>query len=252
MLNIVIPMAGAGSRFAKAGYSDPKPLIKVHNIPMIRLVIENLAPKQEHRFIFIIQDEHDKKYDLENRLKSWAPNSEVVKLNGLTEGAACTVLKAKAFIDSDDALMIANSDQYIDVDINRYLDAMETNNLDGLIMTMFADDPKWSFVSLDKNNLVTNVVEKEVISNEATVGIYNFRKGSDFVSSAEKMIANDERVNGEFYVAPAYNLMLSNSRVGIFNIGAEADGMYGLGIPDDLNLFLSKNISLEATKDIEL
>ncbi|GAB7194284.1 glycosyltransferase family 2 protein [Dickeya oryzae] len=251
MLNIVIPMAGAGSRFAKAGYADPKPLIKVHDTPMIRLVINNLAPNTNHRFIFIIQKEHDNKYGIANELRLWAPGCEVVTLNGLSEGAACTVLSAKEFINNDDPLMIANSDQYVDIDINNYLDALESGSLDGLIMTMTADDPKWSFVGFDEENLVSRVVEKEVISNEATVGIYNFKRGSDFVHAAEMMISNDERVNGEFYVAPAYNSLIKNGRkIGVYNIGEESNGMYGLGIPDDLNLFLSKDVSFRATKGI--
>ncbi len=105
---------------------------------------------------------------------------------------------------------------------------------------MKASDPKWSFVGLDRECLVTHVVEKEVISDEATVGIYNFKRGGDFVSAADKMISQDLRVNNEFYVAPTYNqLIKDNKRIGIFNIGREADGMYGLGTPTDLDLFLS-------------
>lgn len=240
MLNIVIPMAGAGSRFAKAGYTDPKPLIPVMDVPMIRLVIENLRPATPHRFIFICQKAHIDAYGLTDKLSEWAPGCAVVGIDGLTEGAACTVLTAQTLIDNNDPLMIANSDQYVDIDINDYLNQMQAQDLDGLIMTMTANDPKWSFVGLDQHDLVTTVVEKEVISNEATVGIYNFRHGADFVRAAEKMIANNLRVNGEFYVAPAYNQMIAGgAEIGTYNIGSEAHGMYGLGIPSDLDLFKS-------------
>lgn len=244
MLNIVIPMAGAGSRFSNAGFVDPKPLIPVHGIPMVQLVINNLTPHREHRFIFIIQSEHEKKYNLRKQLSEWAPNCIIIETNGITEGAACTVLLAKSHIDNNDSLMIANSDQYIDCNINSYLNEIEDKNLTGLIMTMKAMDPKWSFVGMDYNNKVTRVVEKEVISNEATVGIYNFSHGSDFVISAESMISANDRVNNEFYVAPVYNYLIkSGHNIGIYNVGAEADGMYGLGTPDDLKLFLEKDIS---------
>lgn len=247
MLNIVIPMAGAGSRFAKAGYSDPKPLIPVHGVPMIKVVIDNLMPDIAHRFIFICQKDHVRLYDLREKLNEWAPNCSIIELNGLTEGAACTVLHAKHLINSDDPLMIANSDQYIDLNIDDYLNKLENEDLDGLIMTMTADDPKWSFVGLDQRGLVTNVVEKQVISSEATVGIYNYAHGKDFVRAAETMIDKDERVNNEFYVAPAYNqLIAEGQKVGIYNIGAEAAGMYGLGIPADLDLFLSLPVSQKA------
>lgn len=248
MLNIVIPMAGAGSRFAKAGYTDPKPLIPVHGVPMIQLIIENLKPKQDYRFIFICQGEHVKAYGLREKLAKWAPGSEIVELNGLTEGAACTVLAAKPFINDDDPLMIANSDQYVDCDINDYLAKMSAPGVDGLIMTMTANDPKWSFVGLSRANKVTRVVEKEVISNEATVGIYNFRKGADFVRAAEKMIALDQRVNNEFYVAPTYNMLIDEGQsILVHNVGSEANGIYGLGIPADLDLFKELPLSKDAT-----
>lgn len=247
MLNIVIPMAGAGSRFAKAGYTDPKPLIPVMDTPMIQLVIENLRPQTPHRFIFICQQAHIDAYGLKSKLTTWAPGCEIIGINGVTEGAACTVLKAKHLIDSDDELMIANSDQYVDVNIDDYLANMEGRGLDGLIMTMTADDPKWSFVGMDRDNLVSMVVEKVVISDEATVGIYNFRHGKTFVRAAEQMIARNLRVNGEFYVAPTYNEQIEQgARVGIYNIGSEANGMYGLGIPDDLDLFKSLPVCTKA------
>ncbi|MFP3521469.1 glycosyltransferase family 2 protein [Pantoea sp. SIMBA_072] len=251
MLNIVIPMAGAGSRFAKAGYSDPKPLIKVHGVPMVNIVINNLKPKQPHKFIFIIQKEHEQRYQLSALLKSWEPTCEIVTTDGLTEGAACTVLLAKDHINSDDPLMIANSDQYVDCSIDDYLNSMTAHNYDGLIMTMKADDAKWSFVGFDASGKVNKVVEKEVISDEATVGIYNFKKGCEFVKSAEEMINENERVNNEFYVAPVYNYLIeSGSTIGVFNVGSEADGMYGLGIPADLDLFKSLELSKKATAGI--
>lgn len=244
MINIVIPMAGAGSRFAKAGFTDPKPLIPVKGIPMIKVVINNLRPSRPHRFIFICQKSHVKQYNLQTKLAEWAPGCSIVEIDGLTEGAACTVLAAKDLINSDAPLMIANSDQYVDCDIDQYLATMDAKNLDGLIMTMKADDPKWSFVGFDTEGHVTRVVEKEVISDEATVGIYNFAHGRKFVEAAEKMIRNNLRVNGEFYVAPAYNSMIEDgAKLGVYNIGSEANGMYGLGIPSDLQIFIENPIS---------
>ncbi len=250
-LNIVIPMAGLGSRFANAGYVLPKPLIEVHGVPMIRLVIENVRPTTPHRFVFICQNAHIESFDLRHKLESWAPGCSVIGLDGVTEGAACTVLTARDFIDKDEPMMIANSDQYVDIDINPYVEAMDARNLDGLIMTMQADDPKWSFAGLDENNLVTRVVEKEVISTHATVGIYNFRSGKDFVAAADRMIAKNLRVNNEFYVAPVYNEMIADGRrIGVHDIGADGSGMYGLGIPSDLNIFLELPLSHHAAEAV--
>lgn len=243
-LNIVVPMAGAGSRFAKEGYAYPKPLIPIHGSAMIKWVIKNLKPRSQHKFIFICQRSHVRAYDLGSKLGEWAPSSHIIEIDGLTEGAACTVLKARELIDSDSPLMIANSDQYVDISIDEYLHEFSKNYLDGLIMTMTANDPKWSFVGLDSEGLVSKVVEKEVISSEATVGIYNFLRGSDFVRAADMMIGKELRVNGEYYVAPVYNQLISEgAKIGIHNIGSEASGMYGLGVPADLKLFLETDLS---------
>lgn len=247
MLNIVIPMAGRGVRFMEAGYCIPKPLIPVHTIPMIQLVINNIKPRGEHRFIFICIKEHIVSYKIDQLLKGWAPVCEIVEIDAATEGAACTVLLAKELINNEHPLMIANCDQWVDVDINDYIAFMYKNKSDGLIMTMRSDHPKWSYVRLDEDGLVCEVVEKKVVSNEATVGIYNYRKGSDFVSAAEKMISKNIRVNNEFYVAPVYNeFILTGAKIGYYNIGKDGQGMYGLGLPEDLEKFSRLAISHRA------
>ncbi|MDO5381710.1 MAG: glycosyltransferase family 2 protein [Eubacteriales bacterium] len=239
MLNIVIPMAGRGSRFAQAGYQKPKPLIDIFGHPMIEYVTKNIKPECEHRYIYICQEEHLKKYGLSDELKKISPGCEIITIDHVTEGAACTVLLAKTLIDNDDSMMIANSDQYVDTDINEYISAM--GDKDGLIMTMPADDPKWSFIKYDENQLVTMVKEKEVISNEATVGIYNYKHGRDFVKYAEQMIQKNIRVNNEFYVAPVYNEMIeAGMKIGFCDVGAK---MFGLGTPEDLNYFMEQEFS---------
>jgi NDP-sugar pyrophosphorylase family protein len=250
MINIVLPIAGRGSRFAEAGFELPKPLISVHGKPMIEVVVNNVRPQTEHRFVFVALKEHLDHLGMRSTLERIAPNCVIVPVEQVTQGAACTVLLAKDYINNDNHLMIANSDQYVDIDINDYLSKLEAEEVDGLIMTMNANDPKWSFVGISDNGYVDNVVEKEVISNEATVGIYNFKKGSDFVSAAERMILRDLRVNNEFYVAPTYNeLILNGSKISFYNIGEENRGMYGLGIPSDLKHFCELEVSLKATKN---
>jgi len=247
MLNIVLPIAGRGSRFAVAGYEQPKPLIPLHGAPMIAAVVRNVRPRCAHRFIFVALAEHLERAGMREALTEAAPGCLIVPVEDVTEGAACTVLLAKQYIDADNPLMLANSDQWVDIEIDDYLGSMDRQRADGLIMTMKADDPKWSFVGLDRKRLVTRVVEKEVISNEATVGIYNFRRGCDFVRAAEQMIARNLRVNNEFYVAPVYNQLIEEgARIAIYNVGREGAGMYGLGIPGDLERFLADPVSLRA------
>lgn len=239
MLNIVVPMAGRGSRFADVGYTMPKPLIDIYGHSMIEYVAKNITPDCEHRFIYVCQEEHLNKFDLEMKLQKMSPGCKIVSIDHITEGAACTVLLAERYIDSSDMLMIANSDQYIAMNINQYLAQM--GNADGLIMTMPADDPKWSFIQFDKTGYVQLVKEKEVISNEATVGIYNYRHGSDFVKFAHQMIEKNIRVNNEFYVAPVYNEMIEEGKKVVFqNVGRS---MYGLGTPEDLDYFMKQAFS---------
>ena len=240
MLNIVIPMAGRGSRFQEAGYAFPKPLIDIRGKTMIEVVINNLKPKTEHKFIFVCQKEHYEKYDLHNILKNATNNNfEVVLINGITAGAACTVLCAKKYIDSNDELLIANSDQFIDFDINDFLKKARNKNTDGLIMTFEASHPKWSYARIDKNGLVLEVAEKKVISNKATVGIYYFKKGSDFIKGVESMIKKNITHNNEFYVCPVYNEIILSKKT-IMTSDIDQQKMHGLGTPEDLEQFLEK------------
>jgi len=241
MLNIVVPMAGRGSRFANAGYTVPKPLIPVGGKPMIQWVIDNVRPRISHRFIFICLADHLREYpDVPAILRRLCPGCEIVEVSQVTEGAACTVLLAREFIENDDPLMIANSDQFVEIPIDRYLAQMDEQQADGLIMTFWADHPKWSYCRMRPDGTVAQVVEKQVVSNEATVGIYNFRRGRDYVRAADAMIAKNLRVNNEFYVAPTYDQLIEEGRkVVIADTGREYDGMFGLGTPGDLDFFLT-------------
>jgi NDP-sugar pyrophosphorylase family protein len=238
-LQIVIPMAGRGSRFANAGYTTPKPLIPLGGRPMIEWVIENIRPRRAHRFIFLCLAEHLRDYpDVPAALRRLCPGCEIVPVKAVTEGAACTVLLARAFIDSGDPLMIANSDQLVELDINDYLAAGDAAGVGGLIMTFWSDHPKWSYCRLRADGSVSEVVEKKVVSNEATVGIYNFRAGRDYVRAADAMIAANLRVNNEFYVAPTYNqLIAAGARIIPVKTGREGAGMHGVGTPEDLEQF---------------
>jgi NDP-sugar pyrophosphorylase family protein len=244
MLNIVLPMAGRGSRFAEAGYDVPKPLIPVHGVPMIKVVVDNLTPKCEHRFIFICQQSHIEQYDLIPKLKSYAKNVEVVNTNGITEGQVCTALLARDYFDNDEPLMSANADQFVEFDINHYLHFMQHQSFDGLIMTMKSQDPKWSYAETDGSGFVTKTAEKQVISSDATVGIFNFAEGRDLVRSAERLIRENVRTNNEFYTCPCYNYLIADGKkIGIYGVGGEYSGMYGLGTPGDLQFFLRHPIS---------
>lgn len=239
MINIVIPMAGQGSRFAKAGYEKPKPFIDVAGKPMIVRVLENLS-YPDARYILIARKEHiEKERELVTQIEKEF-NAVFIPIDKLTEGTACTVLYARKYINNNEPLLIANSDQIVDMNIADFIDDCIKRNLDGSILT-FIDkysDPKWSFAKLDENALVTEVKEKVVISEYATVGIYLYSRGKDFVDSAIDMIIENDRVNNEFYTCPTYNYAIQNgSKIGIYNI--EFEQMHGIGTPEDMNTYLS-------------
>ena len=234
-LNVLIPMAGGGTRFQAQGYTFPKPLIDVRGKPMIQVVVDNL--NIDAHFIFIVQKEHYEKYNLNYLLPLIAPNCDIVQVDGITEGAACTTLLAKKFIDNDQPLLMANSDQFIQWNSGETLYAFNNENIDGAIITFEATHPKWSYAKLGSDGFVSEVAEKKPISKNATVGVYYWKKGSDYVKYAEQMITKNIRVNNEFYVCPVFNEAIQdNKKFRIFEI--EKNGMWGIGTPEDLNYFL--------------
>ena len=232
-LNVVIPMAGAGSRFKEAGYTFPKPLIDVKGKPMIQVVVENIG--LDANFIFIVQKEHREQFHLDNMLPLMAPNCNVIEVDGVTEGAACTTLLAKELINNEQPLFFANSDQWVDWDPIQFMYEMQETQADGGIVTFTATHPKWSFAKTNEAGMVTEVAEKNPISDEATVGYYYWKRGADFVKYAERMIEKDIRVNNEFYVCPVFNQAIEDGKVIRTHRAKE---MWGLGTPEDLESFL--------------
>lgn len=232
-LNVLIPMAGAGSRFEQAGYTFPKPLIDVNGRPMIQVIVENL--NIDANFIFVVRKEHRTKYNLDSVLNLIAPNCKIVETDGLTEGAACTTLLAKEYIDNDNPLILANSDQFVEWNSNEFMYKMHEQNLDGGILSFESTHPKWSYAKTNERGLVTEVAEKNPISNTATVGIYFWKHGKDFVKYAEQMIDKNVRVNNEFYVCPVFNeAIFDGKKFKTYNV----EKMWGIGTPEDLKTFL--------------
>ena len=235
-MNVLIPMAGAGSRFEKVGYTFPKPLIEVNDKPMIQVVTENLNIDACH--IYIVQKSHYEKYNLKHLLNLITPGCKIVQVEGVTEGAACTTLLAKELINNDEPLLIANSDQFVEWDSNEFMYSMMADEIDGGILSFTSTHPKWSFAKLDEDGYVSEVAEKKPISNIATVGIYYWSKGSDYVRYGEQMIEKNIRINNEFYVCPIYNEAIDDGKkIKTFQIKK----MWGLGTPEDLNNFLENN-----------
>ena len=232
-MRVLIPMAGAGRRFQEAGYTFPKPLIDIKGKPMIQVVVDNLNIDAKH--IFIVQKEHYEKYNLKETLSVISHGCEIIQVDGITEGAACTTLLAEEHINNDQPLLIANSDQFIEWDSNEFMYSMIGDTIDGGILTFDCAHPKWSYATVGEDGFVSEVAEKKPISNQATVGLYYWQRGQDYVKYAHQMIDKDVRVNNEFYVCPVYNEAIQDGqKIKIYHI----DNMWGLGTPEDLNAFL--------------
>lgn len=223
-MNIVIPAAGAGKRFVEAGYSTPKPFIEINGKPMIQMVIDNISEPTDMVYVLMRTDhlQHAKGTELSKR-----DNVSFIMVDELTDGAACTVLKARGFIDNTTPLVIANSDQYVDYDRQAWRDKISACN--GAIMTFYSNETKWSYAQTDDCGKIIRVAEKEVISEQATVGIYYFEMGNMFVDGAKSMMEKNIRVNEEFYVCPVYNELVQTYNMCTF----EVSNMYGLGTPED-------------------
>ena len=206
---------------------------------MIQKVVENLNFSAE--FIFLVRKEHLRKYEgLSDTLhRITGGQAKIVEVEGLTEGAAFTALLAKEHINTDEDLLIANSDQVIEYRPENFLTMKNMTTVDGIVFTFNAVHPKWSFAKVNDAGFVTQVAEKVPISNVATCGIYWYRTGKDFVEAAESMIAKNIRVNNEFYIAPVYNEMIG---IGKTVIPFFVQQMHGIGTPEDLQTFLNKGL----------
>jgi dTDP-glucose pyrophosphorylase len=233
-LNILIPMAGNGNRFTTAGYAVPKPLIEVNGKPMIQLVVDNLG--FDANYIYVVRKSHYENYNLENYLTLLTPNCKIVVVDQLTEGAACTTLLAKEHIHNKNPLIIANSDQFIEWNNIEFFYKVVQSQADGGILTFKSSHPNCSYVNLNGKGDVIELREKDPFTDIATVGIYYFRYGSEYVRYAEQMINKNLRVNNEFYVAPVYNEYIHDGKVIKIH---DVDKMYGLGIPEDLDYFIN-------------
>jgi HAD superfamily hydrolase (TIGR01509 family) len=249
-INVVIPMAGYGSRFSKAGYTLPKPLIDVNGNPMISLVIENLVKIKELcmnvNFIFLVQKEHVLKYNISDKLYSIVKKLgyinpidfiKIIEVDGVTQGAACTVLLASEYINNNERLIIANSDQFVEWNPFDFL--MNAQKSDACISCFKGSGTKWSYAKIDENKHVTNVAEKVQISNLATTGIYFWKRGSDFIKYANQMISKNVRTNNEFYVCPVFNEAIEDGlKVGVHM----CDKFHSLGTPEDLGTFIQTSV----------
>lgn len=221
-MNILVLLAGSSTEFYNQGFLYPKYLTEINGKPLIEHVISSLKSFKKENFIFCLLKEDCQRFHLDNVVRLLIPNAEIIQVENMTKGAACTALLTIEHINNDEELFIVNGDQILDAELTEAIKEFRSKDFDGGIITFDSVHPRWSYVRLNKDNLVIEAAEKRPISKHATAGSYYFRNGKDFVSSAMSMIEKDASVNGLYYVCPAYNeMILALSKIGIYNIPRE-------------------------------
>lgn len=245
----MIPMAGLGSRFSSAGYQIPKPLLPIHGVPMYQIVLANLF----HPSIETITLACPRSWDLAAGIKRASGQLGIpinlIEVDSVTDGPARTVALAAALLDPSSPVVTANSDQYLDASLGLFYSSLAERKSEGLVLCMKDDDPKWSYVQTSSDGRVTKVREKEVISNQATVGVYGFASAALMLEAFDSMFRVEDRTNGEFYVAPSYNHLISRGcDIRAIGLGEVGSIMHGLGVPDDYEAFMGKAVSKRASR----
>ena len=238
-LRVVIPLAGSGSSYERAGYNFPKFLVDIAGKPMIQWVVENI--NVEGKYIFILKKSDFEKYNLKYMFQLLVKDFEIILLNEETDGAARTVLKAKNLINNEYPLAIVNGDQYMKWNSNEFFYAMAADECDGGLVTFKSTHPQFSFVKTGDDGFVKECSEKKPISDDATAGVYYFREGKSFVEAANQMIDKKITVDDQYFVCPVYNeLILDGNKIRKFDI----EKVWSFSVPEGLEYFIKdlKNI----------
>ena len=230
---LLVPMAGKGQRFINKGYTTPKQFLDVGGHTMIEWSFKSFD-WEDCDIVFIIR--RDENYDVESHLKKiFGDDIKIVVTDELTDGTVCSCLLAKEYIDKDVPLGITTLDVFFKP---KFLLNKMSDDIDGCLLTIETDNPGYSFSEV-VDGYVVRTAEKKVISKYGNVGYYYFTKGSEFVKYAEKMIKNNIRTNGEFYVAPLYNLFIED---GAKITTIPIDKQYHMGTPEEMDYFKSQQM----------
>ena len=245
--NILIPMAGLGSRFIKEGFKVPKQIINIKDKHLIDISLDCLNYK-DCNLIFVLRDEHVYNHHMDELLiKKFGDDISIVVLDQLTDGSVCSCLFAEKLINNDSPLVIHT----LDIEFRPVFDphVMETLDADGLILTFKSNSTNYSYAQLDRNGNVTKTAEKKAISPNACVGIYGFKKGSDFCKYAKEMIDRDLRTKNEFYISPLYNILIEDGKK---IVTESVDKMHIFGTPDEYHFYKDNVVQKIGDKPIAL
>lgn len=240
---LVIPMAGLGSRFSNAGYQTPKPLLPVGDYRMFEIVIANFANEGLSEISIVAPSQFKLDGDIAALSGKLQIPIQLKSIDHVTSGPAESAALGVEMLKSDLPVIVANSDQFLNFESSAWVESVLESGLAGSILCMRDDDPKWSYARCGDSGFVEEVAEKRVISELATCGVYFFESSSTFKLAYDEMVDADLRVNGEFYVAPMYNQLVGQGfRVSAFDLGPVSEVMFGLGIPEDYESFVSSSL----------
>jgi NDP-sugar pyrophosphorylase family protein len=250
-MQFVIPAAGEGKRFAEKGFLDPKPLIKLHGIPLIVWVIANFTFKKGDSLLIVGRSNHKIGPIVEDFCHNLDLEINFLYLEYLTDGAARTVYLATEQLLKNKPMIVANSDQYISSSLDPYLQISKSELFDGTVMTMSANSNKWSYVLTNDREEIIKIEEKKEISTDATVGIYGWKRVTDFRQSFIESVKNMQTVNGEYYLAPTYNYLIKEKMIiKKIDVGTINEVVHGLGTPEDFYAFKNNPISYKEAERI--
>lgn len=245
--NILVPMAGLGSRFIKEGFKVPKQLINIKDKHLIDISLDCLN-YEDCNLIFVVRDETVYNFHIDELLKKkFGDDIKIVVLDKLTDGSVCSCLYAEEYIDNDAPLVIHT----LDIEFRPVFDPHTMNDLDsdGLLLTFKSNSANYSYADVDDDGYVKRTAEKKAISSNACVGIYGFKKGSDFCKYAREMIVKDIRTKNEFYIAPLYNLLVDDDKK---IVTSDVDKMHVFGTPDEFHFYKENVIRKLGDKPIAI
>lgn len=238
MTNIIIPMAGLGTRFSDAGFDKPKPLIEIDGKTLIQHSVETLGISGQ--YIFITREYENKDYNkqITEILNDISPGHIEIRVSGKQHGTSYSALFAKDYIDNDDELVLTNCDQRLEWDPEDFLRFSRSHGLDGSILTHESSSHKHSYAVVS-NGFVTHLAEKNPISNNALVGLHYWKHGKDFVRSAEDLVKSCKADGREAYVSLTYNNLIAEGKK-IVAYQIPSNGYIPLGTPRDLEIYQAK------------
>ncbi|MDK2819748.1 MAG: hypothetical protein KFW07_02835 [Mycoplasmataceae bacterium] len=239
---VVIPAGGSGERFNDTEFINLKPFINLLGKSMFEwLLIGFKSNKYNVEFKIIIREQFKEQYIDEIDYLTKKYNVDFHYINLVTEGTTSTALFLYDEMNNDDFLLLANCDQIVDINFDDFLDEHFALKVDGSILVFdnLTRENKWSYVKVDRNNMIELVKAKDPISNLAVVGWYCYTKSKYFLSAGIKQIINLDKVNGEYYLCPTFNYLIKEGKkIGAIKISTSK--MHAVGTPEDLRIYLSE------------